>query len=172
VPIQPEIKYSIHKGVVMKLIRFFSISVVVSLLGLAVVSAQDAEEKEPTPEEKAVDYRQDVMHVVAAQRGLMRDMADGKRPTDAAAFSNAANALAAVAKVIPEAFIKNATTSYSTAKPEIWSDMPDFIAKANALADKAGAIARLASTNIDGAKTMAKEMEECGSCHDVYRVED
>jgi len=156
----------------MKLFRIFSISVVVSMLGLAVVSAQDAEEKEPTPEEKAVDYRQDVMHVIAAQRGVMRDMADGKRPTDAAAFSNAANALAAVAKVIPEAFTKNLTTSYSTAKPEIWSDMADFTAKSNALADKAGAIAKLASTNIEGAKAMVKDIEECGGCHDVYRVED
>jgi cytochrome c556 len=156
----------------MQLIRFFSISVVVSLLGMAVVSAQDAKEKEPTAEEKAVAYRQDVMHVVAAQRGVMRDMADGKRPTDVAAFTNAANALAAVARVIPDAFTKNAMTSDSTAKPDVWTDQADFAAKANALADKGGELAKLAATDIDAAKVMAKDIKECGGCHDKYRVED
>lgn len=155
----------------MKLIRIFSISVAVSMLGLTVVTAQQ-EEKEPTPEERAVEGRQDLMHVLSAQRGVMRDMADAKRPMDAATFTNAANALAALAKMIPEAFVQEGMTPDSTAKPDVWSNKADFAAKAKALSDKAGQIAKLAATDIDGAGAMAKDISECGGCHDVYRIED
>lgn len=154
----------------MKLIRLFTLAMVVTMPGLSPLHAQ--EEKEPTPEERAVQGRQELMHVLATQRNVMRDMADAKRPTDATTFTNAANALAALAKMIPEAFVKKGMTPDSTAKPEVWSNPSDFAAKANALSDKASAIASQAASNLDAAKVMAKEMEECGGCHDVYRVED
>ena len=156
----------------MKMFRTIAVSIIVSILGLTLVTAQDAEKKEPTKEEKAVKGRQELMHVIAAQRAVMRDMADGKRPTDAVAFTNAANALAALSVVIPEAFTLNAIVGKSTAKPDVWTNAADFATKAKALADKGKAIAALAGTDIEGAKAMAKDMKECGSCHDQYRVED
>ncbi len=157
----------------MKFIRIFSIAVMVSLLGLAVVSAQDAgEKKKPTPEEKAVKGRQELMHVLAAQRGVLRAMADGKRPTDAVAFANSANAIAALSKVIPEAFTLNAIVGKSTAKPDIWTNQADFSKKATELSDKAAKVATLAVTDIEGAKAMVKDIKECGGCHDAFRVEE
>lgn len=156
----------------MKLIKVVSVSILVSMLGLAMVSAQDAEKKEPSKEEKAVTARQELMHVLAAQRNVMRDMADAKRATDAVKFTNAANAVAALAKMIPEAFTLNAIVGESTAKPEIWTKQADFAAKANALSDKASTIGKLAATDIEGAKAMAKDIKECGGCHDDYRVEE
>ncbi len=156
----------------MKMMRIISISVMASVLSMAMVSAQDAEKKEPTKEEKAVKGRQELMHVLAAQRGVMRDMAEGKRPTDAVAFTNAANALSALAIVVPESFTLNAIVGDSTAKPDVWSNAADFAAKSKELADRGAAIATLAATDIEGAKAMAKDMKECGGCHDKYRVED
>jgi cytochrome c556 len=156
----------------MKMFRIIAVSLMFSMLGLAMVSAQDAEKKEPTKEEKAVKGRQELMHVLAAQRAVMRDMAEGKRPTDAVAFTNAANALAALSIVIPEAFTLNAIVGDSTAKPDVWTNAADFAAKSKALADKGVAIAAMAATDIEGAKTLVKDMKECGGCHDQYRVED
>ncbi len=157
----------------MKLIKIISVSVLATMLGLAGVSAQDAaKEKEPTKEEKAVTARQELMHVMSAQRGVLRDMADGKRDTDAVKFTNAANAIAALAKMIPEAFTVNAIVGNSTAKPDVWTKQADFAAKATALSDKAGSIAKLAATNIEGAKAMVKDISECGGCHDDFRVEE
>lgn len=156
----------------MKLMKIIAVSALCSILGLAMVSAQEAKEKEPSKEEKAVTARQDMMHVLAAQRGILRDMADGKRDTDAVKFTNAATALAALAKMIPEAFTLNAIVGESTAKPEIWTKPDDFAAKASALSDKVGAIAKLAATDIEGAKAMVKDIKECGGCHDDYRVEE
>lgn len=149
--------------------RIVVTTAMISMLGLGLATAQD--KPEPTKEEKAVKARQELMHVIGAQRGLMRDMADGKRPTDAEAFSNAANALAALARVIPEAFTLNAIVGETTAKPDIWTNAADFRTKAMALADKAGAIAKLAASDIEGAKAMVKDIKECGGCHDVYRTE-
>jgi cytochrome c556 len=138
---------------------------------LAVSSLAAAQEAERTPEERAVDYRQDVMHVLAAQRNVLRDMVSGKRETNAEGFIIAANALAAVAKTIPEAFAKNAIVGESTAKPDIWKSWDDFVAKANNLATKAGSIAKTASTDLAAAKGMVESIDECGACHEVYRVE-
>ncbi len=156
----------------MKMFRTMAVSIIVSMIGLTMVTAQDAEKKEPTKEEKAVKGRQELMHVIAAQRAVMRDMADGKRPTDAVAFTHAAHALSALGMVIPEAFTLNAIVGDSTAKPDVWTNASDFAAKSKALTDRGAAIAALAATDIEGAKAMAKDMKECGGCHDQYRVED
>ena len=153
----------------MNLVRIISIAAIVSTFGL-VVSAQEADE--PTPEMRAVDYRQEVMHVISAQRRVMRDMAEGKRETNVETFTTAANALAAVAKTIPEAFAMNAIVEGSTAKPEIWKNWDDFITKANNLSAIGARMAKLAATDIEAAKGMAADIKECGGCHDNYRIEE
>lgn len=157
-------------GGFMKSVRLLFVAIAVSMLGHSMVMAQD--KKEPTPEERAVKSRQELMHVLATQRNVMRDMADNKRPTDAITFVNAANAMSALAKMIPDAFAKEGMTDDSTAKPDVWSNKTDFAAKAQALADRGSEIAKLASTDVAAAGKMAKDMEECGGCHDVYRIEE
>jgi cytochrome c556 len=149
------------------LISIILFSVLVAVFGLT--SAQEAKE---TPEMKAVDYRMDVMHVMAAQRNVLRDIVAGKREDNKEVFINAANALSAVAKTVPVAFTMNAIAGDSTAKPDIWKNWDDFVSKANNLSAKAASIAKTAATDMAAAKAMVETIEECGACHEVYRVED
>jgi len=155
----------------MKLFKVVAISAVFTILSLTIVSAQQAE-TEPTAAEKAYEYRADVMHVLSAQRNVMRDMADAKRETDSVTFINAANALAALAKMIPEAFTINAIAAESAAKPDIWTNWDDFVARANKLSDTVSEIARVAANDLESAKGLAKNIRDCGGCHDDYRVDD
>jgi cytochrome c556 len=155
-----------NQGVVMNYLWIVSIALLTSMLGLAGASAQQADNDEGM---RAFEYRTSVMRIFATQRRVLTEMAEGKRATDVTTFKNSANALAAVAKIIPEAFSKNATVKESGAKPEIWSDWNGFLSIANSFANTVGEIAKVAATDVEAAKKMVAGIKECGNCHEKYR---
>jgi cytochrome c556 len=90
---------------------------------------------------------------------------------DAAA---AAKEIAAIADNIPAMFKVNAVPADSRAKPEIWTNMDDFTAKAAATAAAANKVASDAmggSLASDPKAVVGSIGATCGGCHKVYRAE-
>ena len=150
---------------------------VTTLLGVSLVSllaacgGRSAEAPvDDTPEGAAFQYRRAVMQSIAYKVGQIRGIADGSIPGDQAVFVKHANDVAALGSMIPEGFIPNSAVAGSAALPEVWTNMPDFQAKAMELATAAQALAVAAQQNFDGAKGMVQSVGgTCGNCHRPYR---
>lgn len=155
----------------MKPSRFILTTVVVSMLGWGIAWAHELG-KDASPEERAFAYRDGLLHSVSAQMGLMSAMAQGKMPANDAAFTRAANNLVVLSGIIPDAFGVKGVPEGSIAKPEIWDNWDDFLAKANDLTAKAEEIAGVAASGgVDKAKGLVRGVgEACGACHKAYKV--
>lgn len=115
-----------------------------------------------------VKARQDTMAAISMNTKVLGDMAGGKTAFDAAAAAAAKTALAAAAAEIPARFQPQETDPVTEAKPEIWTNWADFVAKAEALATAAEA---LDAATLDGVKAgMAGVGGACKACHSVYRL--
>jgi len=150
---------------------------VTTLLGVSLVSLLAAcgggtaeAPVDDTPEGAAFQYRRAVMQSIAYKVGQIRGIADGSIPGDQATFVKHANDVAALGSMIPEGFIPNSAVAGSAALPEVWTNMPDFQAKAMELATAAQALAVAAQGNFEGAKGMVQSVGgTCGNCHRPYR---
>lgn len=101
---------------------------------------------------------------------VLADMAGGKADFDAAAAATAKETLMADAAAIPDTFKDQATDPASEAKPEIWTNWDDFVAKANALNTAATA---LDVASVDTLKAgMGAIGGACKDCHTTYRLAD
>lgn len=124
-----------------------------------------------TPEGQAFQYRRAVMQSIAYKVGQARGMAQGEIPVDATAFTKHASDVAALAGMIVEGFIPNSAVEGSAALPEVWTNMPDFQAKAADLQNAAQALATASqSQGFEAAKGMVQAVgQTCGGCHRPYR---
>ncbi len=116
--------------------------------------------------------------LVIAQKDLMKSfggaakalggMASGERAYDATAAEAAKATLLAGSADIPVKFEKAGSDPASEAKPEIWTNWADFVAKATALNTAATA---LDVASADGIKAgMAAIGGACKDCHTTFRV--
>jgi cytochrome c556 len=150
---------------------------VTTLLGVSLVSLLAAcgggtaeAPVDDTPEGAAFQYRRAVMQSIAYKVGQIRGIADGSIAGDQATFVKHATDVAALGSMIPEGFIPNSAVAGSAALPEVWTNMPDFQAKAMELTTAAQALASAAQQNFDGAKGMVQSVGgTCGNCHRPYR---
>lgn len=144
----------------MKMIKAFAIAAVL------VAGAAYAEED---PTDPSAIARGDLMKMVGKNTGILGDMAGGKAAYDAAAAEAAKAALIEAAGKIEATFMEQgAADPASEAKPEIWTNWDDFLVKAKALGDAAGAI-DVASAETIGAG-MGTIGGACKDCHTTYRV--
>ncbi len=124
-----------------------------------------AEEKAKDPDVLA---RQGLMNKIAKSTKVLGDMASGKTEFSGPAATNAKKSLIDYAPKIPAAFEKQADDPKSEAKPNIWTDMDGFNAKAKGLGDAAGAI------DVSSLETLKAGMGEiggaCKACHKEYRA--
>ncbi len=113
--------------------------------------------------------RDGLMHLIRAQRYILQEMLVGKRQLDQDEFVRAAKALESMFAMIPSTFEKSDMVDYSRAKPEIWENWDDFVAKADELRKLSAEIA--ATGEIYGAKIAVEKVRlyNCGNCHDPYR---
>lgn len=115
-----------------------------------------------------VKARMDVMQTVRINTGTLGDMAEGKATFDAAAATAAKTALAAAAASIVKAFEAQEDDPVSEATPAIWTNFPDFSAKAEALVTAAEA---MDTSSLDGVKAgMGSVGGSCKACHEGYRA--
>jgi len=144
----------------------------VVLLGAAsaYVLAQGAQ---PTPAERAIEYRQAVFKVVAGNFGPLAQNAQGKLELAPAAQRKYAERLAAITEFTRDAFPEISREGKTRAKAEIWSDRVEFDKLLGDLNTNSRALATVA------ARPDAKPEElkaavgavgnACKSCHDKYR---
>lgn len=137
------------------------------IAGLAIAAATVAlAEGEPT--DPNVQAWEALMKKNGAAVKVLGDMAGGKAAFDAAAAEAAKADLIADAAAIPDTFKATSTDPASEAKPEIWTNWDDFVAKAGALNAAATA---LDVSSVDTIKAgMGAIGGACKDCHTTYRV--
>jgi cytochrome c556 len=144
----------------MKLIKAFA-------LGAVLAAGAAYAQEEPTDPQAIA--RGELMKVVGMNTGILGNMAGGKEPFDAAKAEVAKAALIDAASKIEATFMEQgAADPVSEAKPEIWANWDDFLTKAKALGDAAGAV-DVASAETIGAGVGAIG-GACKDCHTTYRA--
>jgi cytochrome c556 len=144
----------------MKLIKAFA---------LGVVLAAGAAYAQEDPTDPNAIARSELMKMVGMNTGILGNMAGGKEPFDAAKAEGAKAALIEAAGKIEATFMEQgAADPVSEAKPEIWANWDDFLVKAKALGDAAGAV-DVASVESIGAG-MGAIGGACKDCHTSYRI--
>lgn len=137
-------------------------------LVFTLVSAQAFAAKGPTPEERALKFRESVFQGMAWKMGtLARSAAMGNKEE----FAKQAEAMAFYATQIQEGFIPNSIVGDSEALPVIWEDMDAFIAQSEKFAS---AVAELTTANYDIKSFNAREFgsKNCGGCHRKFKKKD
>jgi cytochrome c556 len=127
-------------------------------------------QQQPTPQQ-IVAARQTAFHLTGAAMGNMRAAAE--RGGDVSGQAYAARGVARWAAVLPTMFPPSTTAvTPSRAKPEIWTNRPDFDAKAAAFAAAVTRLAELAQANDkEGfAAQHRATAATCAACHDLYQV--
>jgi len=143
------------------------------VLGIAsaYVLAQGA--AQPTPAERAIEYRQAVFKVVAGNFGPLAQNAQGKIELPAPAARKYAERLAAVADFTRDAFPEISREGKTRAKPEIWSDRAEFdklVADLNTQSRALAAVTARADVNPEEFKAAVGAVgNACKSCHDKFR---
>ena len=139
----------------------------VLILG-AVLSAGAAFAEEERTDPNAI-ARAELMESIGKNIGIIGDMAGGKAAFDAAAAEGAKAALIEATGKIEATFKdQGAADPASEAKPEIWANWDDFLKKATAASDAAGA---LDVASLDTIKAgMGALGGACKDCHTTYRV--
>jgi len=144
----------------MKFVKAFAVG---ALLAAGAAYAQE------DPTDPNAVARSDLMKIVGQNTGILGNMASGKEPFDAAKAEGAKAALVEAAGKIEETFAEQGGADpASEAKPEIWANWDDFLVKAKALGDAAGAV-DVASVETIGAG-MGGIGGTCRDCHTTYRV--
>ena len=143
----------------MKLVKAFAIG---AILATGAAYAQD-------PTDPQAVARSELMKMVGMNTGILGKMASGETPYDAAAAEGAKAALIEAAAKIEATFMEQGGEDpVSEAKPEIWTNWEDFLVKASALGDAAGAM-DVASAETIGAG-MGAIGGSCKDCHTSYRT--
>jgi cytochrome c556 len=125
----------------------------------------------------AIAARKAHMDLYAFNLGIVGGMARGNVPYDAAAATAAAGNLAALAKLDQSRYWPEGTssldTSESRALPELWDNIPDAVAKGQALAAAADAFAAQAGGGLEALQAgLGPVGQACGACHESYRQPD
>ncbi|NEX46235.1 c-type cytochrome [Pseudotabrizicola algicola] len=119
-------------------------------------------------QDPTVKARMDLMGSIGMNVRVLGDMATEKVAFDAAAAAAAQQALVAASADIAAKFEPQATDPVSEAKPEIWSNWDDFVAKAQALNTAA---TNLGAASLDDVKAgMGAIGGTCRDCHSTYRM--
>lgn len=113
--------------------------------------------------------RSELMKKQGMNAGILGKMAKGEEPYDLAAAEAAKAGLIETAAQIETVFAEaGGEDAASEAKPEIWTNWEDFLVKAKALGEAAGAM-DVASAESIGAG-MGAIGGTCVECHKVYRA--
>jgi len=138
-------------------------SLIAGLVLVAGVAVAKEGVQDPT-----VKARMDLMGTIGMNVKVLGDMATDKVAFDAAAALAAQEALVAASADISAKFEPQATDPVAEAKPEIWTNWDDFVAKAGALNAAATA---LDPASLDGVKAgMGAVGGACRDCHTTYRM--
>jgi cytochrome c556 len=115
-----------------------------------------------------VKARMELMDANGANIKFLWAMVKGQVPFDASKAAIARTSLINGAAQIEEAFEQEAYDPVTVVDQDVWTNWPDFIARANALEAAAKA---LDATSLDGLKaSIGRINDTCASCHVVYKI--
>lgn len=138
-----------------------------SLIAVLVLVAGTAVAKDGV-QDPTVKARMELMSTIGQNTKVLGDMATDRTAFDATAAAAAKEALMAASAEIAAKFEPQATDPVSEAKPEIWTNWDDYVAKANALNAAATAID---ASSLDTVKAgMGAIGGSCRDCHSTYRM--
>lgn len=115
-----------------------------------------------------VKERMDVMAMIGDNTKVLGGMAGGKMAFDADKAAAAAAAIAAASGRVAAVFEAPETDPVSEAKPEIWTNWQDFVAKADALTLAAGSLDTSSLESLQAG--MGAIGGTCKACHSDYRL--
>jgi cytochrome c556 len=152
------------------------VSLVVATLG-ALAGASAALAQGSPAEQKAVEQRQALLKEIDKAFKPIGEIVKRKAPYDAAVVQDSAAKLATLAPKIPEAFKldTHAATGIKTkARENIWTNLPDFTAKAEALVKAIESLAAAGKSGDEKAlrPAFATVGKACSACHDNYKDSD
>lgn len=138
------------------------------MVAVAVTAQHDHAHHEPSPEEKAVEFRHSVFHTLEWKMGKL---VGAKMSGDQTAFAKHATDMAYIAGLIPEGFVANSLIKGSKAKPAVWENPEEFLAAAQNLQTKA---TELAAADYDMASFDPRKFggDTCGGCHRKFKERD
>ena len=144
--------------------KFAKVLMIGAILSAGVAYAEDMKRTDPNAIARA-----ELMDLIGKNTGVLGDMAGGKAAYDAAG-AEAAKAAIVEAFGKAEATFKDqgGADPADLAKPEIWANWDDFLKKAKAASDAAGAL-DVASAESIGAG-MGALGGACKDCHSTYRI--
>lgn len=118
-----------------------------------------------------IQYRQKVMAGQGNNISSIGDIMKNKLPHSATQISLHAKILAEYSDLIEGAFEKNVSAGATDAKPEIWQNWDDFLAKAKALGDASSKLSEVAQGGDMRAIMTAVQAvgDSCRGCHNPYR---
>ena len=143
-----------------------------SLIALLLMGSANVMADERT--QALIETRQGLLKMLGFYIGPMVGMARQQVPYDADVVKANATKMAQLAPMIKDVFKHDTSASdYETESlPGIWSNMDDFNAKADTLAEKAAA---LAASTAEGQSAFMGAFGatggSCKACHDEYRVQ-
>jgi cytochrome c556 len=127
-----------------------------------------------TSPEKAVEQRQALFKQIDEAFKPIGDMVKRKMPYDAAVVQSSAEKLKTLVPKIPDAFTVDTHTLTGVktkARENIWTNMPDFKAKADALLKALDGLAEAGKAGDEKSlrPAFAGVGKACSACHDNYK---
>ncbi len=146
-----------------------------ALLAAALLAGAAIAQDGPSPEEAAVNARENHMQLYGFNLGTLGGMAQGAIPFDAAQATAAAENLNHLVQIDQSGYWLPGTAvgevEGSQAQPAIWENMEDFRAKHAALQDAVANLVTAAGTDQAGlGAAMGGVGQACGACHQAYRA--
>lgn len=144
-------------------------ALVTALLGLPLAAVAQT----PTKAEQTIKYRQAALTLLGWNITPIAAMMKGEAPFDAKKVELHATRLQQVAPMIVEGFPEGTQSGAPTkAKPEIWSNMDDFKAKAADLEKASAGLVAAARTGDQKqvGQALGAVGNSCKACHDKYRA--
>jgi cytochrome c556 len=156
--------------------RIHFISLGIATLG-ALAGASPAFSQGSAAEQKAVEQRQALLKEIDEAFKPVGEIVKRKAPYNATVVQESAAKLATLAPKIPDAFAldTHAATGIKTkARSNIWTSIPDFKAKSDALVKAIDGLAAAGKSGDEKAlrPAFAAVGKACSACHDNYKDSD
>ena len=121
--------------------------------------------------ERAINYRQSVMTVMASHFGRLQPVIKGAAPFDKEAVKANVSVIATLAP-LPWAAFTEGSEKDSNAKPDVWSDAAGFKAAQQKFQQSvAGLTAAAESGDLEKLKVASAAVANaCKACHDKFQV--
>lgn len=143
------------------------------VLGCTLVATNTQAKQDPFAEaEAAINYRQKVFSVIAANMGDIGAALKGKKEFDAEVIQRRADAVQALSLMPLDAFrVTGSDQGKTDAKSEVWQDFADFEEKMKALQTASSELAKVAQSGDKKQLSAAfkNTYKSCKGCHDSYK---